>query len=507
MTTSPTGTVTIFSGTPNTNTLNASIIGATDATNYITYNASAAAVSGAMPGTRNYYYRAPVILSNLTNVTVTKTYDGTTNAAMANFLGAQISDNYNETFTGNVSTGFNVTSAVYNTTHASSGDTITAQFTAPTNLSYVNGTQTWVVNGFSATPTNFTSAASANINIKPKALTVTAVTNSKTYDGTTSSVANATVSGLAATDSLNGTVGERFNSTHVLGTNNWTLAANALTNGNIMGGGLISDYTVISNTANGTITPKALTVTATTDSKVYDGTNSSVMGVTNVSGLVSGDSLTGLTQSFTEAHVLGAGGSTLAVNHDGVGVNGTLGSQLTDYTLSYVNTGGTITPRLVLLTPADASKLVGQVDPIFTYTVAPETMTTGLLGRDVLTGSLGRISGENPGRYSITPGSLQALEGGINFSDYTIKLEGGAALTIGGGMSLVGQQLGVVESMMMAIASPPSSRMTATQSPELGQLAENNRHSQGEVPQGFSCSDGTMKVPVNVVIPPIGKCS
>src|SRR5690606_14066436 len=62
-----------------------------------------------------------------------------------------------------------------------------------------------------------------------------------------------------------------------------------------------------------TITPATLTLNAVTDHKTYDGTTDSSVSPT-VTGLMNGDSLSGLSQSFDSKNVLGTDGSTLNVN-------------------------------------------------------------------------------------------------------------------------------------------------------------------------------------------------
>jgi hypothetical protein len=73
-----------------------------------------------------------------------------------------------------------------------------------------------------------------------------------------------------------------------------------------------NNYAVTTQSANGTITPKALTLAAVTDTKTYDGTTSSTVSVA-VSGIAanSGDTVTGLSQTFGSKNVQGTNGSTL----------------------------------------------------------------------------------------------------------------------------------------------------------------------------------------------------
>ena len=62
---------------------------------------------------------------------------------------------------------------------------------------------------------------------------------------------------------------QAFTSKNVLGTDGSTLEVTGYTVNDGNGG---NDYTVTLDTAAGTITPAALTITATSDTKVYDGT-------------------------------------------------------------------------------------------------------------------------------------------------------------------------------------------------------------------------------------------
>src|SRR6185312_15901093 len=91
--------------------------------------------------------------------------------------------------------------------------------------------------------------------------------------------------------------------------NGSTLEVTAYTVNDDNGG---KDYSVTTNSALGTITPASLTLSAVTDSKVYDGTTSSSQTPT-VGTLYGSDSVTGLAQAFASKDVLGTNGSTLEV--------------------------------------------------------------------------------------------------------------------------------------------------------------------------------------------------
>src|SRR5208282_2092482 len=119
---------------------------------------------------------------------------------------------------------------------------------------------------------------------------------------------------------------QAFTSKNVLGANGSTLTVTGYTVNDGHGG---NDYTVTTQEASGTITPAALSITATSDTKVYDGTTSSSQTPT-YGTLYDGDTVTGLTQAFTSKNVLGANGSTLTVT--GYSINDGDGGK--DYTVT-----------------------------------------------------------------------------------------------------------------------------------------------------------------------------
>ena len=76
------GMVTIFSGNPNTTTLEGQLSGASGATRYKTYDAGYADADGAVSGTHNFYYRgADSVSLGATGTLASKTYDATADAA------------------------------------------------------------------------------------------------------------------------------------------------------------------------------------------------------------------------------------------------------------------------------------------------------------------------------------------------------------------------------------------------------------------------------------------
>ena len=152
------------------------------------------------------------------------------------------------------------------------------------------------ISGTSAGDYTLTSATGA-ATITPAALSIDAVTDTKVYDGKTSSSQTPTyqVAGLGPNTLYDGdtftTLAQAFTSKDVLGTDGSTLAvSDAIDDGD---GG--ADYSVTTETARGTITPATLTASIINDpTKTYDGTTTATLAPNNfrISGLASGDSFT-----------------------------------------------------------------------------------------------------------------------------------------------------------------------------------------------------------------------
>src|SRR6266404_7556889 len=129
----------------------------------------------------------------------------------------------------------------------------------------------------------FTSVATGVITAR--AISVAAVADSKGYDGTTNSTAVPviTVGTLASGDTAAFT--QSFNNKNV-GTGKTLTPAGSVSDGN---GG--ANYSVTLSSVNtGVITARAITVTATTDSKTYDGSaTSAAIPTISTGSLASGD--------------------------------------------------------------------------------------------------------------------------------------------------------------------------------------------------------------------------
>ena len=152
---------------------------------------------------------------------------------------------------------------------------------------------------------------------------------------------------------------------------------------------MLGNYNVTYNTANFTVNPALLTVTADNASKVYG--DALPTFTASYSGFKNGDTQTVLSGSPSLA--TSADASSPVGNYPITVSQGTLAAQ--NYTFAFVNGNLTITAKDTSVTPNAASKIYGQADPTFTGTL------TGFLPADGVAATYTRDAGENVGSYSI----------------------------------------------------------------------------------------------------------
>ena len=181
-----------------------------------------------------------------------------------------------------------------------------------------------------------------------------------------------------------------------------------------------------------TITPKALTITGSVATSVYDGVRSysdvSAAGttysglVTSIGGVATGDAVTGLTRVITTAANTTESISGVAQVGSYVDkLTSATGTGLSNYTISYVPGAFSVIPATLTITGGNKTT---------TYNATAQNNATysvvGLLGSDTVTSVTGVASGTTVGVYN---DSLSAAQG-TGLSNYTISYTNGA-LTIG----------------------------------------------------------------------------
>jgi hypothetical protein len=179
------------------------------------------------------------------------------------------------------------------------------------------------------------------LTINPRPITVTATTDTRTYDGTTNSSQPPGYTALAYTDTPGFT--QSFDSRNA---GSRTLIPTGKVNDQNNGNNYTYTYT---NTA-GTINQLALTVTAKADSKTYDGTATSSKSPDYSPALGLGDS-SGFTQVFDSRNA----GSRQLIPSGKVGD----GNNGNNYTYTYSNTAGSIAPLALTVTAASDTKIYG----------------------------------------------------------------------------------------------------------------------------------------------------
>jgi len=192
-----------------------------------------------------------------------------------------------------------------------------------------------------------TTTVSPGASITARPVSVTAATDSKTYDGTTSSAGTPTLtSGSIASGDSAPTWTQTFTTKHV-GTGKTLVPAGVVSDGN---SGNNYNVTFVNDTT-GEVTARAITVTAATDSKTYDGTTTSSGTPTLTSGTMgSGDTEPTWTQTFNTKHA----GSGKALVPAGTVSDGNGGN---NYNVTFVNNNtGVITARALTITAAANSK-------------------------------------------------------------------------------------------------------------------------------------------------------
>ena len=266
--------------------------------------------------------------------------------------------------------------------------------------------------------------------ITARAITVTAATDSKIYDGTTASagVPTITTGTLATGDTVVWT--QTYNNKNV-GIGKTLTPAGVVSDGNSG-----NNYSVsFVNNTTGVITARAITVTAATDSKIYDGTTASTGLPTITTGaLASGDSAV-WTQTFNNKNV----GTAKTLTPAGVVSDGNSGN---NYSVSFVNnTTGVITARAITVTADNQLKYINESDPVLTYHISAGTLAAG----DAFSGTLTREFGLVPG-FDVIPGNYAILQG-------TLTLGGNYNLTFVPGILTVAVRTYAVEPP--ATTTPP----------------------------------------------------
>ena len=231
-------------------------------------------------------------------------------------------------------------------------------------------------------------------------VTVSANGPTRAYDGTNS----AALSGANFSETVTGLRfwSGQFASANV-GTNIGITANYSATSSESLSS-VFQRYDFVDHNITGTITPKALTATATAANKAYDG-NTTASSTLALSGLIGNETLTtsGVGSTFNDKDVADA--TTVTINSSTL-VNGTNGGLASNYSLATGQTvSAAITPRALTVTSdAGLSMTSGSGLPVLTYVITEP----GLVSGEALVGAPTTVatSLSNAGVYRITQGTL-----------------------------------------------------------------------------------------------------
>lgn len=335
---------------------------------------------------------------------ISKLYDNTTTATL-------VKGNYTVTGLVNGDTLLVKSNAVYETAGAGTGKKVTASGFTGEGIAADNYTIA-------------TASASTTGNITVKDVTLALNTSpavTKEYDGTNTaslSPANYQLAGAIPGDDVSVTCTGHY-STGTVGKNKTVNLSDF-----VLSGASKANYRLFADNATlaGEITPRSLKVvlqSAPAVAKVYDGNDAATLAPANysVTGVIGSEKVTINTPAsgkYEDVHV----GTNKKVTVEGLVLSG---ADAANYVLSpAVATGniGIIAKTGVAVTADAGSKLYGAEDGVLTY------KATGLIGNDVLTGTLARETGESVGSYKILQGTLASQDyfiAGFTSANFDIK--------------------------------------------------------------------------------------
>src|SRR5438552_4022099 len=274
-----------------------------------------------------------------------------------------------------------------------------------------------------------TFATSANGTISTRAITVTAAANSKGYDGNTSAAATPTVTlGTLATGDL-GTFSETYDNKNVAGSPNKVMTP-AGTIADAASANMTANYAItFATSANGTISTRAITVTAAANSKGYDGNTSAARTPTVTLGTLATGDLGTFSETYDNKNV--AGSPNKVMTPAGTIADAASANMTANYAIPFATSdNGTLSTRAITVTAAANSKgYDGNTSAAATPTVTLGTLATGDVGTFSETYDNKNVAG-SPNKV-MTPAGTIADAGSANMTaNYAITFATSANGTI-----------------------------------------------------------------------------
>jgi filamentous hemagglutinin family protein len=268
--------------------------------------------------------------------------------------------------------------------------------TAATGSSGVN---TYAITQGTLDNTNYAiTYVGANLAVTQRAITVMADAQSRTYGDANPSLTYQITSGnLFNNDNLSGALATAA-ATSGVGT--YAITQGTLGNAN---------YAITYTGANLAVTPRAITVMADAQSRLY-GDATALSYTIGGGGLVNGDGLSG---ALATAATATSGIGTYAITR------GTLGNA--NYAIAYTGANLTVSARPITITADNHTRAYGEANPALTFSVGGAGLANGDVFSDVLVTTATSLSGV--GSYAITQGAFAN-------ANYTITGFSGANLIV-----------------------------------------------------------------------------
>jgi len=378
--------------------------------------ATASVTLGSLNQTYNGSAEPATAATTPSGLAVTFTYNGSatvpTKAGSYTVVGTINDPNYQGSASGTLviaQASGSITLGSLNQTYNGSAEPATAT-TTPSGLAV-----TFTYNGSSTIPTgagsytvvgtindpNYQGSATGTLVIAQASSSITLGNLSQTYNGSAEpATATTTPNGLTVTFTYNGS------STAPTSAGSYTVV------------GTINDPNY-QGSASGTlvINPAPLTVTATANTKTYDGTTSAV-AIPTVTGLHGFDAVTALAETYDTQNA----GTGKTINVSAYIVNdGNGGSNYTVTTIA--SSAGVISPATLTVIADDKSKMCGQTNPVLTasYTGFISGENTNVLTSPAVLNTTATIN-STAGEYPITAGGAVAANYTVTYTDGTLTV-------------------------------------------------------------------------------------
>ena len=287
----------------------------------------------------------------------------------------------------------------------------------------------------------FNTTAGTMASITPAPLTITAVTNTKIYDSATSAAATPTSGSLQGTDSVTGLV-EVYDNKNAGTGKTLTVSAYTVSDGN--GGANYSVSTVANQT--GVINKAPLTITAVTNTKVYD-SKTSAAATPTVAGVKGPDAVTGLAEIYDTKNM--GTGKTLSVSAYAVN-DGNSGGNYAVTTLT--NATGVITKAALTVSATGISKTFDGT------AIAAVALSDNRFAGDAFTDTYTGAIFANPNVGFAIPVSVSGISiGGTDAPNYTFNYSASTAANIVAAATATG-----LTSSLTGSTTPATVTLTAT---------------------------------------------